>query len=121
MTNSYDQNSNAEDKIVHRLNQLPHLKAPVNFEQKLMHNIQRLERGEAVKIIQHNSINWKTTSLSIAAGLTIAILGFGNGPSTSPQPSKLANPAIAKETESDSAKEVKQFNKPLNLVNDKKK
>lgn len=120
MINSYNQNLNDEQKIVHNLKQLPNLSAPPQFEHKLMHNIQRLERGETVKVIQTDLINWKTTSLSIAAGLTIAILGFNNS-STEPDQSKLnASPTIAKESEKDSTKEVKQFNKPLNLVNDKK-
>ena len=119
MTNSYNQSSRAEEKIVKVLNQLPKQAAPVQFDGKLMHNIQRVERGEAVKILSENHLNWKTASLSIAAGLAIAVLGFGPNNTDA---AAVSNSQIAKEAVVDSAnKELKQFDKPVNLVNEKKK
>lgn len=128
MEKSYNSSSNSnEEKVAKLLSSMPKVGAPQSFEDRLMSNIRKIEEGVDVSPLAARNSKAKNSyliaSLSAAAGLALAVFVFNFG--SSPEPTTLSTPAIAvektAETPADSVKEQpKNFDRPVNLVGDKK-
>ena len=113
---------NTEEKLKQLMSQIPKEKAPDGFEDRLMTNIQRFDRGEDISVFNDETFNWKRAVISLAAGILIAFMSIqyiSSNPETDNAIIQTKSGAIIAK---DSTKndENKTFDKPLNLVKEKK-
>jgi hypothetical protein len=127
MEKSYNNSPQTNDeKISQLLSSMPKMEASENFNETLMANIRKIDDGQDVSLLRKvdNSRSYWIAALSTAAGLALAIFMFNMGDSNTSIQDQA--PTLAKEKSleaaSDSVKnEKKNFNRPVNLVGDKKK
>jgi hypothetical protein len=110
------------EKLKKMMDEMPKHKAPEGFEDRLTMNIQRFDRGENSIILNDDSFNWKRAAISLAAGILIAFttiqyISF-NQEAENTIIKTNSNGIIAKDTTNNN--ENKTFDKPLNLVKEKK-